>query len=485
MTSYTTIELGHRAHIDAWDGHIVCSYGDCTNDADLSRIARDGSQPTSPGTRTYEPYKERVLKSPKEVYQPTYREGLRSNNVQMTPYYHESIITRNFLLRVPQAEGGLYRKCSKRERRSVYPFPTGSSNEFCGGRLLQEDMSFWTEVYDYDAFRERAGNPVTRTSLNTSNILTLVAETRSDAVSKSFRDYDALTDLLQIKQSAKEFSGAMGSVLSLYRKFINGQSDHDLNIGARMLPRDLVKSATRSLRKLGSLWLAYRYSVMPIMYSVKDIFKLMNAYALTTDKSTKRINTPTTSSTGSPPSYQILVDETGEVRITSTVVCKYATAKMAQAGRTSINPFNTAWEFVPYSFIADWFVNIGDTINILTSADLAESVGCCTAIRTSKIKTYTGIVTRNTTVYPTSVDYPWDSYCWPAGGPTATGYPLVGVSGVLRTEETQSYTRVLFKRLGAVQLIINPNLSWRRYLDSAALSTNQLKTMMSRIRTGK
>lgn len=475
MTSYNTIELGHRAHIDAWDGHIVCSYGDCASDADMSRIARDGSQPTASGTRTYEPYNERVMKSPK-TESPSDVRGLRSDRVQMTPYYHESYITKNFLLRVPQAEGGLYRKCSKRERRFTNP-PDQSSNEFCGGRLLQEDMSNWTEVFDYNAFRERAGNPVTRSYLDTSRLLTLIAETRSEAVSKSMRDWDALTDLLQIKQSVREFSGGIGQVLSLYRKFINGQSAHDLKLGSKMIPRDLVKSATRSLRRLGSLWMAYRYSIMPLMYSFKDILKVMNTFQITTDKVTKRISTPVTVNTGSSPLYQILVDEVGEIRITSTVVCKYSTAKLAQADRVGVNPFNTAWEFIPYSWIADWFINAGDTINILTSADIAESVGCCTAIKTSKTKTYTGIVTRNTTVYPSSIDYPWDSYCWPAGGPTATGITLTGVSGILRQEEQLSYSRVLFKRSGAAKLIFSPNLNWRRYLDSAALSTNSLKRL--------
>ena len=32
-----------------------------------------------------------------------------------------------------------------------------------------------------------------------------------------------------------------------------------------------------------------------------------------------------------------------------------------------VNPFSTAWELVPLSFVVDWFVNIGDYITALTS----------------------------------------------------------------------------------------------------------------------
>jgi len=476
LTIYNTVNSRSAAHINAWNGQIECATGcDCSTDADLSRDACDGGTIPLGATRSYEPYTVVTRKSPK-LENPGERRVLWSDRVKMTPYYVDKVTTRNFLLEIPMAGYGIYRFCSKRARRVVVP-PDNCSNDFCAARELQQSMGTWNEVYDYEAFRERAGNPVYRSYLSDGNVVSLISETRSEAVSKSFRDYDALTDLLQFKQTALEFSGAMSGVLSQYRRFISGQSDADLKIAARMAPRDLLKAASRSLRKLGSLWLAYRYTIMPLTYSFKDILKVLSGWQITQDRSTKRIS-PYSVDPGTLAGYQILVDETGEIKVGSTVVCKYTSDKLAQAGKTSVNIFNTAWELIPYSFVADWFVNFGDTINSLFSLDLAESVGCCTAIRTRKTTTYTGIYTRSSTVYPGAVDSPWLSTCWPTPLPSRNPAYLTTVQGVLRTIEIDSYSRSLFNRMGAVKLIWNPNLNWRRWVDSAALSNNQLRGIM-------
>jgi len=46
------------------------------------------------------------------------------------------------------------------------------------------------------------------------------------------------------------------------------------------------------------------------------------------------------------------------------------TIQQQLAGYTSLNPVSIAWELVPYSFVADWFIDVGGYLRSLESACL-------------------------------------------------------------------------------------------------------------------
>lgn len=477
-TSYLTIINGHQASIPSWNGVILCGEGcNCSTDGDLSRVARYGNNPSSGLTREYTPYSIETLKSPSSLNRGR-KSDIYGPVVRMTPYYHNSLETINSLFQVPQYGGGIWRHCSRRWKKVVTP-PSTCSNNYCAASQLQQDMGSWIEQYDYNAWYERSSGTVWNSVLSEASVQDAIAETQSESAAKSFKDYDALTDALQFKQLARDFSGGTETFRTHLRKFLGDHSTSDLKKAYKVAPKDLLRSAEKGLRKIGKAWLVYRYLVMPLIYSMKDIQQVLQRWQTTIDKASRQIE-PTILSYN-PPSLYILASQTGSIRITSTVACKYSSDNMARAARVSINPFITAWELIPYSFVVDWFVNVGDWVTNTFSADFANSAAACTAVQVTKTTTYTAVWTRNSTVYPTEVDASTPvPACWPSGVPARTGYTMSTVSGVVRVVNRRDYSRTLFSRRSS-KIIFNPRLNWRRLVDTGALSLNQIKRLTKNI----
>jgi len=416
------------------------------------------------------------MKSPKEPSKGG-KWILNTDVVKMTPYYRTSDETQNFLFRYQDYGHGYFRFCSKRRKTpNTWP-PYTCNNENCGGRELQQSMGKWEVQHDYLSWSESSAGTYAKSSLSTAQVYELMLQSRAEVASKSMRDYDALTEIFEFKEMAREYRESSKLVRERFGKFLSDHPKSDLKVAAKLTSKQLVNHAERGLRRIGKAWLAYRYAIMPLVYSFRDIEKALTRWEQTTDRVTKRVK-PTENTAGNPWTHlpHVVSEEEGEVRITSTVGCKYTSNNMALAGKLGFNPFSTAWELIPYSFVMDWFINIGESINTVFGKDLSSSVGACTAIKVSKITTYTAVYPRDYEVYHgwATDGYPL-SYCWPEPLPYQQSYHLADVSGVLRVVTQNHYSRTLFKRGGAVRLQVNPSLTWRRDADLAALSLKLFK----------
>lgn len=130
---------------------------------------------------------------------------------------------------------------------------------------------------------------------------------------------------------------------------------------------------------LADLWLGYRYGIRPLVGDVMNLLKAMNADLekgmrftargrnIIEPKSTqltKEITTPMWDSVNNRGAKLRVVEET-------TTAASFRAGVMVQVDR-NINqmaavwgldsPFEAAWELVPFSFILDWVVNIGDCL---------------------------------------------------------------------------------------------------------------------------
>lgn len=120
--------------------------------------------------------------------------------------------------------------------------------------------------------------------------------------------------------------------------------------------RDFCKDFSRN-------WLAYQYAVKP---AITDATKIINDNILLPYGQTHRIIGKATRSVNigypvndytrhdqvHPWSYRLQADVTMD---------NPSLYKASQTGLT--NPFALAYELIPFSFVVDWFVNVGDIIN--------------------------------------------------------------------------------------------------------------------------
>lgn len=293
---------------------------------------------------------------------------------------------------------------------------------------------------------------------------------------EALTQYDALTDIVE----AREIPRLVRSVSSdLYQilKILKGRYDiNDLRFASQIPITKLLKHPKRVLRKLGEEWMSYRYGIMPLVYSYRDAVKAAKrGKEVYTRKSASVVPKPT----GVVANKSIvckITEYVGDTIIRGTVYQYFTWERAAQLASVGFNPLVTLWEEIPYSFVIDWFVNVGDYITRTTSQSMSTNQWACISQRTNLTKR-------------TSVNYPNQDItvssglqrCFPWNGAIPPNPPAQTISRPAETQplyetETQSYSRWLVS-LGAARLVVKPNLSWRRLIDAAVMANNQLSAL--------
>jgi len=433
--------------------------------------------PGSGATYSYEPYSS--LKS--VPFYKLYPDGhgkervraLHGGSVVMTPHTVSTSEYENFLIHVPMCNGGMHRYCSRPQKRKVGGVCTIS----CYNKEVQQDFNTWDEVYDYDRWASSYPTLVHSNRINMANINDLLAEVRHEAASKSYRDYDALTDFCQLKDTATMFPKAASSVHKAFRKFANSFPFSDLQKASTIAPSSLARHASRAFRSIGNAWLMYRYGLMPLIYSLKDISKVYSRSTCITDRAFRTIS-PESSDPSLPASGgYTLRTESGTISVRAVVTCKYSSRAMSLAQKIGINPFSTAWELIPFSFVADWFINIGDYITVATTPDFSSSSGACTVVKKEITVEYTACLIRSSNYLSTEQDVAkHQPLCW-GSYPSVPTYPVGAFQGVLRKYKLSSYSRQLFARSASLAPPVGSSMNWRRWSDSIALSNQLIRSI--------
>jgi len=149
-------------------------------------------------------------------------------------------------------------------------------------------------------------------------------------------------------------------------------------------------SAGVKLRKTANwtanYWLMWRYGLRPLIGSISDILKALESN-VRPDRQTSRgqaVSTMTKTDTWNYSNSGIFanrktITESVQVRAMSI---DWVTMDWAYDYGFSVKSLMTLpWELIPYSFVADWFVNTGDFIGALAQAFREESLGQCLTTR--------------------------------------------------------------------------------------------------------
>lgn len=132
---------------------------------------------------------------------------------------------------------------------------------------------------------------------------------------------------------------------------------------SKQLKNDLKKTLKSVADAVSSVWLNYRYNIMPNVYLVEGVVKSLDEidvlYKRFSDSS--ELSVPVTPRSG--------WDVTSEIPITFRCFIKRMYEKLNGYSRLlkeySANIARTLWELVPLSFVVDWFINVGNLMSTL------------------------------------------------------------------------------------------------------------------------
>lgn len=203
----------------------------------------------------------------------------------------------------------------------------------------------------------------------------IAADEPSDAILLNQALVDCLTKVADAKvnlpvlfaEASKTSDLILGSANRIYRAYGAFRRGH---FG------DVAKILDISPRRVHKTWLEYKYGWMPTLMDVKgsaEFFAQQHvgrpvSFSVSATKRITRTKTETVYETGWPSgshyTNNAISMKAMKVKMRLQVTNPHLSA-LQQLGLT--NPALVAWELVPFSFVFDWFISVGDWLQALTA----------------------------------------------------------------------------------------------------------------------
>jgi len=278
----------------------------------------------------------------------------------------------------------------------------------CSGMLSNVlSINLGTNFPNYTNTKAWQGSPSSPSAPSTSN---LIIEALADANANS---WDLGTFAAEFNKTVSMINGFKGNVFRRAQNIVDSMASRKKNP---------YRTANAVFTAFSESWLEYRYGWRTLAYDLQDIHGSLerlagltskpnrgSAYTANTDNYSISSQSGLYANPGTTPSMNAtLVSYTGVYSQVRTRWARGTVMLEAVANELAfIDPLTTAWEIVPFSFIVDWFVNIGDLIKAY-SPFLSGNVlhGCLsqgdTLVETSS---FSPTATTMVTNYPTVNGY--------------------------------------------------------------------------------
>lgn len=465
--TYNTVQDPESVNLPYWQYDWIGS-GGCTNQLHIESAA--SLAPATNQISYYEPYEETVVKDNRKI-------NGRTNTYppyRMTPRYVSKSIVRRYLLRRKNASNGYNRFLQYGTR----PFVGG----ICTNAVSLTEISGplaprWTEVTHLFPYTEYKNNQFDMTEVNDA-----VLQAQDDASTEALTSYDFLTDLAEGREIPQLVTSVSRDIINILRILRGRFPLASLRKAAFINPHDLLKHPDKVLRKLGDEWMQYRYGIMPLVYSYRDLMKTMNRGVV--ESTHRRIMiTPydLNPTLPSPTSRYIWSNYVGDIRVSATVFQHFpldpSGMSVARSAGIGLNPLVTLWELIPYSFVVDWFVNVGDYILRKTSQAGSRTIMACCSLRSSYSKQYWAHFPNEDKTITFGHRY---STPWVGSYPPATPSEVIKrpeERQLFKEEIVDSYDRWGFS-VSDARLYLKPNLNWKRLIDAGVMSLTNLGNLI-------
>jgi len=165
----------------------------------------------------------------------------------------------------------------------------------------------------------------------------------------------------EIKKTIALFSGPIRYLFSYFRK----------------------NRAAMTLMGPASAWLAYRYGVLPF---IADVTAIVNGLDMpvgirrdSTRKSLKlqEISVTSVSVGDSSTRTDVNVMLTDHVTVRGLAIDEHMSNLRDNIGFSAKGLLTVPWELIPFSFVLDWFVNVGDYLKAYSPAPGYKNIGGC------------------------------------------------------------------------------------------------------------
>ncbi len=174
------------------------------------------------------------------------------------------------------------------------------------------------------------------------------------------------------------------------------------------------RGVERSAKSLGALWLTYRYGWMPLIHDMKDATEVLSKKLSVYDQ---RCFVKSPKVTCSSSFVRDLAPGSAEVRRDTKIWFKtwfsppasYSSLAARFASQLGLDaPLTVAWELVPFSFVVDWFIGVGEYLEALNKPSGFTFYNCENNYFTREVV----IINPNgVKVYPTSIVFNEGSTC--------------------------------------------------------------------------
>lgn len=187
----------------------------------------------------------------------------------------------------------------------------------------------------------------------------------------------------------------------------------------------------RALRKeftpkeLANRWMELRYAIRPLIYDVKGIMNALSverSHVRQTFRGYASVSNWewTTTTRGLSWNSECTIEQKAEWTISARaqVLCDVNITDVSVYGVDQ--PIETMWELLPFSFIIDWFANVGDTIAAWTPNAGVTQLASSVTVRDMRAFT-NQVVSSRSTAYEVLSDFAYANLTYTPGAPHTRG----------------------------------------------------------------
>lgn len=157
-----------------------------------------------------------------------------------------------------------------------------------------------------------------------------------------------------------------------------GAEAHKIRSLFTSLAKGLVRwrQTVKDPSKIADAWLSLRYGVRPLLYDAQDLHEALTEFDVKRTIYSERAGTSYTVTDHEQVATRTNVNSL-RFELYLDTYCRYSVRGSVTGlfvpKRILLDPINTAWELVPYSFVVDWVIGVGNYLNTLAFMTLSQS----------------------------------------------------------------------------------------------------------------